>query len=100
VKATTGSGIYDGLLAARLSVRPLPRDVRRTDIAGVRTRPALPLADELALGLWFRKRYSWVSDHRMDGILHCTACAGLKDLIRHEATSTGTATCSSNCGSV
>jgi hypothetical protein len=63
----------------------LPRDIRRTDIAGVRTRPALPLADELALGLWFRKRYSWVGDHRMDGILHYIACAGLKDLIRHGA---------------
>jgi hypothetical protein len=43
------------------------------------------LADELALGLWSRERYSWVGDHRMDGILHYIACDGLKDLIRHGA---------------
>jgi hypothetical protein len=53
VKATTGGGIYHGLLAVHLAVRPLPQGVRRTDIAGVRTRPALPLADELALGCGF-----------------------------------------------
>jgi hypothetical protein len=44
-----------------------------------------PLADELALGLSFRKRYSWIGDHRMDGILHYIARDEFKDLIRHKA---------------
>jgi hypothetical protein len=43
------------------------------------------LADALALGLWFRQRYSWIGDRRMDGILHYIARDGLKDLMRHEA---------------
>jgi hypothetical protein len=43
------------------------------------------LADELALGLSFRKQYSWIGDHRMDGILHHIARDRLKDLIRHKA---------------
>jgi hypothetical protein len=43
------------------------------------------LADELALGLSFRKLYSWIGDRRMDGILHYIARNGLKDLIRHKA---------------
>jgi hypothetical protein len=43
------------------------------------------LADELALGLSFRKRYSWIGDHQMDGILPYIARDGLKDLIRHKA---------------
>jgi hypothetical protein len=85
VKATTGGGIYGGLLAARLAVRPLPQVVRRTDLAGVRTRPALPPGRRIGAGLSFRKRYSWIGDQRMDGILHYIARDGLKDLIRRKA---------------
>jgi flavin-dependent dehydrogenase len=43
------------------------------------------LADELALGLSFRKLYGWIGDRQMDGILHFIARNEIKDLIRRKA---------------
>lgn len=90
VKATTGGGIYYGLLAARLAADT----ISQAFATGCFAAPTLQgyerawrslLADELALGLSFRKLYSWIGDRRMDGILHYIARNGLKDLIRHKA---------------
>jgi digeranylgeranylglycerophospholipid reductase len=90
VKATTGGGIYYGLLAARLAAET----ISQAFATGCFAAPTLQgyerawrslLADELALGLSFRKLYSWIGDRRMDGILHYIARNGLKDLIRHKA---------------
>jgi digeranylgeranylglycerophospholipid reductase len=90
VKATTCGGIYYGLLAARLAADT----ISQAFATGCFTAPTLQryerawrslLADELALGLSFRKLYSWIGDRRMDGILRYIARDGLKDLIRHKA---------------
>ena len=43
------------------------------------------LADELALGLWFRKLYGWLGDRQIDHLLQAIAQDGLKDLIRRQA---------------
>jgi digeranylgeranylglycerophospholipid reductase len=90
VKATTGGGIYYGLLAARLAAGTINRAFARgcfsaaTLQAYERAWRSL-LADELALGLSFRKLYGWIGDRQMDGILHYIARNGLKDLIRRKA---------------
>jgi digeranylgeranylglycerophospholipid reductase len=90
VKATTGGGIYYGLLAARLAAETIARAfVRGCFSAGTlqgyeRGWRAL-LADELSLGLAFRKLYGWIGDRQVDGMLHYIARNGLKDLIRQKA---------------
>jgi digeranylgeranylglycerophospholipid reductase len=90
VKATTGGGIYYGLLAARLAAET----ISQAFAAGCFSAMTLQayerawrslLADELALGFSFRKLYSWIGDRQMDGILHYIARNGLKDLIRCKA---------------
>jgi digeranylgeranylglycerophospholipid reductase len=90
VKATTGGGIYYGLLAARLAAET----VSQAFATGCFSATTLQvyerawrslLADELALGLSFRKLYGWIGDRQMDGILHYIARNGLKDLIRRKA---------------
>jgi digeranylgeranylglycerophospholipid reductase len=90
VKATTGGGIYYGLLAARLAAETISRAFGVGCFSGTTLQAyehawrAL-LADELALGLSFRKLYGWMGDRQMDGILHYIARNGLKDLIRRQA---------------
>jgi digeranylgeranylglycerophospholipid reductase len=90
VKATTGGGIYYGLLAARLAAET----VSQAFATGCFSAATLQvyerawrslLAEELALGLSFRKLYGWIGDRQMDGILHYIARNGLKDLIRCKA---------------
>jgi digeranylgeranylglycerophospholipid reductase len=86
VKATTGGGIYYGLLAARLAA-----DTIRTAFAtGCFTAEAMCtyerrwkalLTEELALGFAFRKLYGWLNDRQVDGLLYYIARHGLKDLI-------------------
>jgi digeranylgeranylglycerophospholipid reductase len=90
VKATTGGGIYYGLLAARLAA-----DTIRTAFAtGCFTADTMRsyerrwkalLAEELAVGFAFRKLYGWLNDRQVDGLLHYIARHGLKDLIRQKA---------------
>jgi flavin-dependent dehydrogenase len=90
VKATTGGGIYYGLLAARLAADTISHAFA-TGCFAARTLQGYErawrslLADELALGLSFRKLYGWIGDRQMDGILHYIARNGLKDLIRRKA---------------
>jgi flavin-dependent dehydrogenase len=90
VKATTGGGIYYGLLAARLAAETVGRAFASGCFAGSTLRHyerawrAL-LADELALGLAFRKLYGWIGDRQLDGIFHYIARHELKDLIRRKA---------------
>ncbi|HSF30550.1 MAG TPA: NAD(P)/FAD-dependent oxidoreductase [Candidatus Tectomicrobia bacterium] len=90
VKATTGGGIYYGLLAARLAADTISHAFSTGCFAATtlqtyeRAWRSL-LADELALGLSFRKLYGWIGDRQMDGILHYIARNGLKDLIRRQA---------------
>jgi flavin-dependent dehydrogenase len=90
VKATTGGGIYYGLLAARLAAETIGQAFASgcfspaTLQAYERAWQAL-LADELSLGLSFRKLYGWIGDRQMDGILHYIARNGLKELIRRKA---------------
>jgi digeranylgeranylglycerophospholipid reductase len=90
VKATTGGGIYYGLLAARLAAETISHAFA-TGCFAAKTLQAYErawrslLADELALGLSFRKLYGWIGDRQMDGILHYIARNGLKDLIRRKA---------------
>lgn len=90
MKATTGGGIYYGLLAARLAAET----VSQAFATGCFAAPAWQeyerawrslLADELALGLSFRKLYGWIGDRQMDGSLRYIARHGLKDLIRYKA---------------
>jgi geranylgeranyl reductase family protein len=90
VKATTGGGIYYGLIAARLAAETIGQAFARgcfaaTILQGYERAWRALLADELARGLSFRKLYSWIGDRQMDGILHYVARDELKDLIRHKA---------------
>ena len=90
VKATTGGGIYYGLLAAQMAADTIHTafDTGDFSAAGLRTYErawrAL-LADELTLGLWFRKLYGWLGDRQIDNLLQAIAHNGLKDVIRRQA---------------
>jgi digeranylgeranylglycerophospholipid reductase len=90
VKATTGGGIYYGLLAARLAADTLATAFARGDFTAAALSPyerrwqAL-LAEEMALGLAFRQLYSWLTDRQVDGLLHHLVRHGLQDLIRQQA---------------
>jgi digeranylgeranylglycerophospholipid reductase len=90
VKATTGGGIYYGLLAARLAAETISTAFATGDFAAEqlcayeRAWQAL-LAEELSLGLAFRKLYGWLGDRQMDGLLRYIARNGLKDFIRRKA---------------
>ena len=90
VKATTGGGISYGLLAARLAAET----IGTAFASGCFTAAAMShyerrwqalLAEELALGLAFRKLYGWLNDRQVDGLLYYIARHGLKDLIRQKA---------------
>jgi digeranylgeranylglycerophospholipid reductase len=90
VKATTGGGIYYGLLAARLAAETISQAfaagcLSATTLQAYERAWRSLLADELALGFSFRKLYGWIGDRQMDGILHYIARDGLKDLIRRKA---------------
>ena len=90
VKATTGGGIYYGLLAARLAAETISQAFAAgcfstTTLQAYERAWRSLLADELALGFSFRKLYGWIGDRQMDGILHYIARNGLKDLIRRKA---------------
>jgi digeranylgeranylglycerophospholipid reductase len=90
VKATTGGGIYYGLLAARLAAETIHKAfaVSRfsaAELCAYEHGWRALLADELSLGLSFRKLYSWLGDRQMDSLLHHITRYGLKDLIRCEA---------------
>jgi digeranylgeranylglycerophospholipid reductase len=90
VKATTGGGIYYGLLAAQLAADTIHIAFATGDFSGAGLRPyerawrAL-LADELMLGLKFRNLYGWLGDRQIDSLLQAIAHNGLKDLIRRQA---------------
>lgn len=90
VKATTGGGIYYGLLAARLAAETIGTAFAR----GCFTAQALGryerrwqalLAEELALGLAFRQLYGWLTDRQVDRLLRSVACHGLTDLLHQKA---------------
>ena len=90
VKATTGGGIYYGLLAARIAAETISLAFAKgcfgaRVLQGYERAWRSLLADELTLGLSFRKLYGWIGDRQMDGILHYIARNELKDLIRHKA---------------
>jgi digeranylgeranylglycerophospholipid reductase len=90
VKATTGGGIYYGLLAARLAAETISLAFAKGCFAasvlqGYERAWRALLADELARGLSFRKLYSWIGDRQLDCILRYIARNELKDLIRHRA---------------
>jgi digeranylgeranylglycerophospholipid reductase len=90
VKATTGGGIYYGLLAAQLAVETISRAfatgrfTAETMSIYERRWKAL-LADELALGFAFRKLYGRLTDRQVDGLFHYIARSTLKDFIRQRA---------------
>ena len=90
VKATTGGGIYYGLLAARLAADTIRMAFAKGCFSAEglgayeRAWKAL-LADELSLGLSFRKLYGWLSDRQVNALLERVARDGLKDLIRRKA---------------
>ena len=90
VKATTGGGIYYGLLAARLAAETISTAFATGDFAAEqlyayeRAWKAL-LAEELSLGLAFRKLYGWLGDRQMDRLLRYIARNGLKAFIRRKA---------------
>jgi digeranylgeranylglycerophospholipid reductase len=90
VKATTGGGIYYGLLAARLAAET----VSTAFVTGCFSAEQLCayerawkslLGSELTLGLSFRKFYGWLGDRQTDVLLGYIAQNGLKDLIRRKA---------------
>jgi digeranylgeranylglycerophospholipid reductase len=90
VKATTGGGIYYGLLAARLAAETIGSCFATGDFTAAALRPyerrwqAL-LGEELALGLAFRQLYGWLTDRQVDGLLHWMARDGLQDLLGEKA---------------
>ena len=90
VKATTGGGIYYGLLAARLAAEAIHtafatgRFGTEQLCAYERAWKAL-LADELTLGRSFRKFYGWLCDRQIDVLLRHITHNGLKDLIQRQA---------------
>jgi digeranylgeranylglycerophospholipid reductase len=90
VKATTGGGIYYGLLVARLAAETIStafatgRFSSEQLCAYERAWKSL-LADELRLGLSFRKVYGWLGDRQMDTLLRHFSRNGLKDLIQRHA---------------
>jgi digeranylgeranylglycerophospholipid reductase len=90
VKATTGGGIYYGLLAAQMAADTIRTAFATGDFSVTGLQPyerawrAL-LADELRLGLWFRKLYGWLGDRQIDRLLQAIAHNGLKDVIRRQA---------------
>jgi len=89
VKATTG-GIYYGLLAARLPAETIRRAFARRCFTAAAMHPyerswqAL-LAEELAVGLAFRKLYGWLNDRQVDGLLRAIGHDGVKDIIHQKA---------------
>jgi digeranylgeranylglycerophospholipid reductase len=90
VKATTGGGIYYGLLAARLAAETISTAfaTRCFSAEGLRSYERAwksLLADELSLGLAFRKLYRWLGDRQMDRLLHYIGRKGLMDLIWQKA---------------
>jgi flavin-dependent dehydrogenase len=90
VKATTGGGIYYGLLAARLAADTIATAFARGGftaeaLSRYERRWQALLAEELAVGLDFRKLYGWLTDRQVDGLLHAIARPGLQDLIRQKA---------------
>jgi digeranylgeranylglycerophospholipid reductase len=90
VKATTGGGIYYGLLAARLAAETISTAFATGSFSAAGLRPyerawQSLLADELSLGLAFRKLYGWLGDRQLDGMLRHIARNGLKELIRRKA---------------
>jgi digeranylgeranylglycerophospholipid reductase len=90
VKATTGGGIYYGLLAARLAAETIHKAFAAGSFSAAELHAyergwRSLLADELSLGLSFRKLYGWLGDRQMDSLLHYIARNGLKDLIRSKA---------------
>jgi len=90
VKATTGGGIYYGLLAARLAAETISTAFATGSFSAAGLRPyerawQSLLADELSLGLAFRKLYGWLGDRQLDGLLRYIARNGLKELIRRKA---------------
>jgi flavin-dependent dehydrogenase len=90
VKATTGGGIYYGLLAARLAAEAIHTAFTTGRFGAERLRAyegawkAL-LAEELARGRSFRKLYGWLSDRQLDGLLHHIGCNGLRNLVLRKA---------------
>lgn len=90
VKATTGGGIYYGLLAARLAVETICAAFATGHFGTEQMRSyerdwkAL-LADELSLGLSFRKFYGWLSNRQVNSLLEAIARDSVKDLIRRKA---------------
>jgi digeranylgeranylglycerophospholipid reductase len=90
VKATTGGGIYYGLLAARLAAETIStafaagRFSAEQLCAYERAWKSL-LADELRLGLSFRKFYGWLGDRQVNVLLRHLSRNGLKDLIQRHA---------------
>jgi digeranylgeranylglycerophospholipid reductase len=90
VKTTTGGGIYYGLLAARLAAET----ISTAFVSGCFSAEQLCayerawkslLAQELTVGLSFRKFYGWLGDRQMDVLLRYISRNGLKDLIRRKA---------------
>jgi digeranylgeranylglycerophospholipid reductase len=90
VKATTGGGIYYGLLAARLAAET----VSTAFVTGCFSAEQLCtyerawkslLIDELTLGLSFRKFYGWLGDRQMDILLRYLSRSGLQDALQRKA---------------
>jgi digeranylgeranylglycerophospholipid reductase len=90
VKATTGGGIYYGLLTARLAAETISTAFATgcfsaEQLCSYERAWKSLLADELTLGLSFRKFYGWLGDRQMDVLLRYISRNGLKDLIRSKA---------------
>jgi digeranylgeranylglycerophospholipid reductase len=90
VKATTGGGIYYGLLGARLAADTIRTAFARNcfdaaQLRGYEHAWKAILAEELALGRRFRKLYGWLGDRQLDGLLHHSIRNGLEDLIQRKA---------------
>lgn len=90
VKATTGGGIYYGLLATRLAAETIGTAFARgcftaQVLGSYERRWQALLAEELALGLAFRKLYGWLNDRQVDALLRYVASHGLTGLLRQQA---------------
>jgi flavin-dependent dehydrogenase len=92
VKTTTGRGIYYGLSAARLAAETVSAAFATgcfsaEQLCAYERAWRSLLANELTLGLSFRKFYGWLGDRQMHVLLCFISRNGLQDDIQRKADS-------------
>jgi geranylgeranyl reductase family protein len=90
VKATTGGGIYFGLLSGRIAAEVLADALRQDDLSGTRLREyerrwRARLWPEIRAGMAFRAMASRISDRTVDQIIQLARVDGIVPLLKQTA---------------